>query len=232
MDYLLAHRSYLLDGLGGTLLICATTIPVSLVLGVLGGSVGFYRIPVLHPLLRVITEMVRNTPLYLQLIFLFFALPAIGIKFSPFFAGFLALTIWGGVYNSENFRAGFEAVDRHIIEGAAAVGLTRRQTFLYGVLPIGLRIAFRSVLNTSIALVKDSSYLVAVGYLEATDAVYSLINLDFRVIPLFAFLAVVYLVLVWVLSRAAGLLERRLMRPYEVTATGPGNHLEQEWALQ
>lgn len=232
MGYLLSHRSYLLDGFEGTLLICATTIPVSLLLGMLGGVVGFYRIPVLNQSLRAIIEIIRNTPLYLQLIFVFFALPTIGVKFSPFFAGFLALSVWGAVYNSENFRAGFEAVDRHIIEGAEALGLTRRQTFLYGVLPIGLRIAFRSVLNTSIALVKDSSYLVAVGYLEATDAAYSLVNLDFRVVPLFVFLAIVYLTLVWGLSRAGGHLERWLMRPYDLTAPGSLKHVGQEWALQ
>jgi polar amino acid transport system permease protein len=230
--YLLSHCLYLLDGLKGTLLICATTIPVSLVLGVLGGAAGFYRIPVLTQILRVILEIVRNTPLYLQLVLVFFALPSIGIRFSPFLSGFLTLSVWGGVYNSENFRAGFEAVDQHIIEGAEAVGLTQPQTFLYAVLPIGFRIAFRSVLNTSIALVKDSSYLVAVGYLEATNAVYSLVNLDFRVTPLFAFLAIVYLGLVWGLSRAAALLERRLMRPYDLTAAGPQKHLEQAWELQ
>jgi His/Glu/Gln/Arg/opine family amino acid ABC transporter permease subunit len=229
LGYLLSHRSYLLDGLEGTLLVCITTIPVSLVLGALGGVAGFYRIPILHQVLHVIIEIVRNTPLYLQLIFVFFALPTIGVRLSPFVSGFLTLSVWGSVYNSENFRAGFEAVDRHIIEGAEAIGLTRPQTFLYAVLPIGFRIAFRSVLNTSIALLKDSSYLVAVGYLEATDAVYSLVNLDFRVTPLFAFLAVVYLGLVWGLSRLAGVLERWLMRPYDSTTAGPPTHLEPAW---
>ena len=232
MNYLLAHRSYLLDGFEGTLLVCATAIPASLAIGVLGGIVGFYRIPIVHQALRIMIEIIRNTPLYLQLIFLFFALPTIGVKFSPFFAGFIALSIWGGVYNSENFRAGFEAIDRHIVEGADAIGLTRRQTFLYAVLPIGFRIAFRSILNTSIALVKDSSYLVAVGYLEATDAAYSLVNLDFRITPLFLFLAIVYLGLVWALSGVAGHFERWLMRPYDSTAPGSQQRPEQEWALQ
>lgn len=227
MGYLIAHRSYLLAGLGGTLLICVTTIPVSLVLGALGGVAGFYRIPVFSQALRIVIEIVRNTPLYLQLVFVFFALPTIGIKLSPFVSGFLVLSIWGGVYNSENFRAGCEAVDRHIIEGAQAVGLTRLQTFLYAILPIGFLIAFRSVLNTSIALLKDSSYLVAVGFLEVTDAVYSLVNLDFRVTPLFAFLAIVYLGLVWVLSRAAGFLEQWLMRPYNAVGDGRGKPIEQ-----
>lgn len=232
MNYLLSHSSDLLGGVQGTLLVCATTIPVSLVLGVLGGAAGFYRIPFLTQMLRVILEVIRNTPLYLQLVLVFFALPSIGIKFSPFVSGFLTLSVWGSVYNSENFRAGFEAVDRHIVEGAEAIGLTPRQTFLYTILPIGFRIAFRSVLNTSIALLKDSSYLVAVGYLEATDAVYSLVNLDFRVTPLFAFLAVVYLSLVWGFSRAAGLLERWLMRPYDLTTAGSPRQLEQACEVQ
>ena len=74
------------------------------------GAARAHRIPVLSQLTAVYVEVIRNTPILVQIFMLFFALPQVGIRLNAFTAAWLSVTIWGGAFNSENFRAGFEAV--------------------------------------------------------------------------------------------------------------------------
>src|SRR5207249_11613186 len=86
-------------------------------------------------------ELFRNTPLLVQIFSPYFALPEIGIKLEAFTVAWLALVLWGGAYQAENFRAGFEAVGRGYREAARAPGLSQAQMLAAVVLPIALRVA-------------------------------------------------------------------------------------------
>jgi polar amino acid transport system permease protein len=170
-------------------------------------------VPFLDRLVGGYVELFRNTPLLVQIFFLYFALPAVGIKLQAFTVAWLSLVLWGGAYQVENFRAGFEAVSRGYREAASALGLGRGATFSAIVLPIGLRIALPSLANICISILKNSSYMVAISFHELTDTAVNIVSLSFRVFEMFLVIGVIYLGLAWLLGLGVGSLERRLALP-------------------
>jgi polar amino acid transport system permease protein len=123
------------------------------------------------------------------------------------------VTIWGGAFNTENFRAGFEAVPVRFREAARALGFGRLGTFVNVTLPIGGRIALPSSINTYISVLKNTSLLTAIGYVELTSTGYNLESETFKATEIFFVLGVVYLALVWTLSALIRLVEARLALP-------------------
>ena len=120
----------LLAGLRRTLEVSAIAIAGAFVIGLVLGAARAHRVPVVSQLAAIYVEIIRNTPILVQIFFLFFALPQIGIVLEPFTVAWLAVTIWGGAFNTENFRAGFEAVPFRFREAGSALGFGRLATFL------------------------------------------------------------------------------------------------------
>ena len=142
----------LLDGLLNTLKVSAIAVVGAFVIGVVLGAARAHRIPVVSQLTAVYVEIVRNTPILVQIFLIFFALPQFGITLNQFTVAWLSVMIWGGAFNSENFRAGFEAVPYRYREAGYALGFGPRATFLNVTLPIGGRIALPSSINTYISV--------------------------------------------------------------------------------
>jgi His/Glu/Gln/Arg/opine family amino acid ABC transporter permease subunit len=211
--FLFSHLGPLWHGLLRTLAISALGVAGATVVGALLGALAAARVPVVRWLVRAYVEVFRNTPLLVQIFFLYFALPDAGLKLGAFTVGWLSLLLWGGAYNVENFRAGFEAVDPVYVEACRALGFSGPAAFRRVVLPLGTRIALPSVTNTLISVVKNSSFMVAIGYRELTDTAVDLVSVTFRVFEVFIAIGVVYLVLVWLFSAGARLAERRLAVP-------------------
>ncbi len=185
-------------------------------IGVVLGAVRAHRIPVLSQLAAVYVEVIRNTPILVQIFLLAYGLPQLPghhIILQPFTVGWLSVTIWGGAFNTENFRAGFEAVPGRFREAGRALGFGRLGTFLNVTLPIGGRIALPSSINTYISVLKNTSLLTAVGYAELTNTGYSLESVTFKAPEIFFVLGATYLVVVWTLSILIRLLESRLALP-------------------
>lgn len=113
-------------------------------------------------------EVVRGTPLLIQLFFIFYALPHIGIKFSPFVAAFLGLGLNYAAYEAENYRAGIQGIPKAQIEAATALGFTRRHTLRFVVLPQAMRIVLPPITNDFISLLKDSSLVSVITMVELT----------------------------------------------------------------
>jgi polar amino acid transport system permease protein len=132
---------------------------------------------------------------------------------SQFTVAWLAVMIWGGAFNSENFRAGFEAVSYRYREAAHALGFGPRETFLNVTLPIGGRIALPSSINTYISVVKNTSLMYVIGYTELTTTALNISALSLETLEALTVLGVVYLTLVWSLSAVIRLLESRLALP-------------------
>jgi His/Glu/Gln/Arg/opine family amino acid ABC transporter permease subunit len=190
----------LADGLKFTLIVSAIGIVGALLIGILAAACRSERVPVLNGLTSGYVE-------------LYFALPAIGIKLESFTVAWLSLVLWGGAYQVENFRAGFEAVGLGYREAARALGLGRGVTFTAVVLPIGLRIALPSLANIAISILKNSSYMVAISFHELTDTAVNIVSLSFRVFEMFLVIGIIYLGIAWLLGLGAGSLERRLALP-------------------
>jgi polar amino acid transport system permease protein len=203
----------LLDGLVNTLKVSAIAIAGSLASGRVLGAARAHRIPVVSQLTAVYVEVIRNTPILLQIFMLFYALPQAGIRLNAFTTAWLAVTIWGGAFNSENFRAGFEAVPVRYREAGLALGFGRFGTFVNVTLPIGGRIALPSSINTYISVLKNTSLVYVIGYAELTTTAINIANLSLETLEALTVLGVVYLALVWALSAAIRLLESRLALP-------------------
>ncbi len=214
LHYLLAQWPALLGGVLMTLRVSLLGIVLSLVIGILGGAVRVAAIPVLSQVVALYVELIRNTPILVQLFFIFYGLPAIGLELSLFWSGVLCLSLWAGAYQVENVRGGLGTVSHGMREAAVALSLRPLQYYSLVALPIAFRTSLPAMLNTAISLLKNSSYLQAIGLAELTFVAVDRIATDFRAIEMFSAICVLYLVLVALLSLATGRLSAHLQRPF------------------
>ena len=203
----------LLDGLVNTIKVSLVAIAGSFVIGLVLGAARARRIPVVSQLTVAYVEIIRNTPILVQIFMIFFALPQAGIRLDAITVAWVSVTLWGGAFNSENFRAGFEAVPKRYEEGALALGFSSLGTFLNVTLPIGGRIALPSSINTYISVVKNTSLMYVIGYPELTTTAINIANLTLETLEALTVIGIVYLALVWSLSAAIRVLEGRLALP-------------------
>jgi polar amino acid transport system permease protein len=203
----------LLDGLANTLKVSLVAVAGAFVIGAVLGAARAHRIPVVSQLTAIYVEIFRNTPILVQIFLIFFALPQFGITLNQFTVACLSVMFWGGAFNSENFRAGFEAVPYRYREAASALGFGPRETFLNVTLPIGGRIALPSSINTYISVIKNTSLMYVIAYSELTTAALNISAQSLETLEALTVLAVVYLTLVWSLSAAIRVLESRLALP-------------------
>ncbi|HVY17797.1 MAG TPA: amino acid ABC transporter permease [Rhodopila sp.] len=206
----------LLAGLRMTLLVSVLSIVLSLLIGAAAALLDLSGKRGVAALARGYVSFIRNTPLLVQLFFVFYGFPAVGIRLSAFASGVLTLALWGGSYHADSFRAGYLGVSRGTREAAEALGLKHWHYLWFIAFPLALRIALPSLLNTAIAMLKNSSYLQAIGLAEMTFVAIDRVALEFRTIELFSAICVLYLVFVLALSAGAAHLQLRLQRPFQV----------------
>ena len=209
------NHEELLEGLVNTLKVSAIAIAGALVIGAVLGAARAHRIPVVSQVTAVYVEIIRNTPILVQIFMIFYALPQFGLVFDQFTVAWVSVMLWGGAFNSENFRAGFEAVPHRYREAGSALGFSRLATFVNVTLPIGGRIALPSSINTYISVLKNTSLMYVIGYAELTTTALNISNLTLQTSESLTVLAVVYLSLVWSLSALIRMLESRLALPEE-----------------
>jgi His/Glu/Gln/Arg/opine family amino acid ABC transporter permease subunit len=211
--YLVENGDALLHGLWRTIYVSAIAIVGAFVIGLVLGAARANRVPLISPLAAVYVEVIRNTPILVQIFMLFFGLPEIGIRLDAFTVAWLSVMLWGGAFNTENFRAGFEAVPERFREAAFALGFGRVAAFLNVTLPIGGRIALPSSINTYISVLKNTSLLYVISYPELTTTALQINALTLQTVETFTVLAVIYLALVWTMSAGIRLLESHLALP-------------------
>ncbi len=203
----------LVGGIRRTLEASAIGIAGAFVIGLVLGAARAHRIPVVSQLAGMYVEAIRNTPILAQIFMLYYALPQVGVRLDAYTVAWLAVVIWGGAFNTENFRAGFEAVPARYREAGLALGFSRVATFFNVTLPIGGRIALPSSINTYISVLKNTSLMYVIAYQEATKTALDINALTLQGTETFAFLAVTYLTIVWTLSGLIRYLESRLALP-------------------
>ena len=212
--YLMAQWPALMRGLAMTVQVSAISIALSVAIGILGAACRVLHIPLLSPLVAAYVEFIRNTPLLVQLFFIFFGLPTVGVKLSIFWSGVLCLTAWAGAFQVENVRGGLAAVAKGLQEAALSLGHHPLQFFRLVALPLAVRVSLPAMLNTSISLLKNSAYLQTIGLVELNFVAVDRMSMDFRAIEMFTAICAIYLTLVLALSAATDQLETRLQRPF------------------
>jgi polar amino acid transport system substrate-binding protein len=200
----------LLGGAVTTVEISVLAMALAVVAGLVIVLVRLYAIAPLRWLARAYVEVIRGTPLLIQLFLIYYGLPEIGIRFNAFFAAILGLGLNYAASESENYRAGIESVPHGQTEAAFALGMSRWQTLRCVVLPQALRVVIPPVTNDFIAMFKDSSIVSVITMVELTKVYGRLAMSTYDYIGLGLMTAGIYFALSYPASILAGRLEKKL----------------------
>ncbi len=195
---------------GLTLRIGGIGVALSLLLGFACCMIRYFRLPLLRQLAGAYIELARNTPLLVQLFFLYFGLPKIGVKISSEACAIIGLTFLGGAYMAEALRSGLEAVDRTQVESGMCIGLTTAQNIRYVVLPQALATAVPAVGANVIFLLKETSVFSAVALADLMYVAKDLIGMYYKTDEALLMLVAAYLVILLPLSLLFSFIERRM----------------------
>jgi polar amino acid transport system permease protein len=201
------------QGIWQTIGISALSILSATLLALLAALGRLSRVAPIYALSTFYVSLIRGTPLFLQVLFFFLALPQLGIQLSGLWAGVLALGLNYGAYMSEIFRAGILAVSKGQREAAVALGMTYPQLMRRIVLPQALRFAIPPTGNEFIAMLKDSALVSATGFVhEILWRAEHAGKANFRNLEALLVAAVFYWVLTLMFSGVQGRLERQMSR--------------------
>ncbi len=192
MEYILSIFPPLLSGFSLTMQIFFATIIFSLPLGLLLSLMRISKIGILSGATGFYIWLLRGTPLMLQLLFFYFALPGIGIMLSDFSAALIAFALNYAAYFAEIFRAGIQAIDRGQYEAAKTLGMTYTQTMRQIILPQVVRHVLPPISNEIITLVKDTSLVYVLAMNDLMRSTRNIVQRDFNTTP-FLVAAVFYL---------------------------------------
>ena len=202
---------YLLEGAGLTVLISSVAMVLALLLGLALAALSQAPGPVPRRLVAAYVEVFRNTPLLIQIFIVYFGLPQLGVKLSPFLSGLAALVLYAAAYNTEIFRAGLEAVPHGQFEAARSAGLGELQILRYVIVPQAVRISFPALGNNLVSLVKNSSLVSTIGMVELMFVANDISFNNFRTFEIYGATALLYVVIVLGLTRALRRAERGLL---------------------
>lgn len=195
---------------GLTLRIALWGIFFSLLIGLFCSLVQYYKVPVIRRISNVYIELSRNTPLLVQLFFLYFGLPKLGIVISSEGCAILGLSFLGGSYMAEAFRSGLESVEKGQMEAGLSIGLSRAQIMQYVVLPQAVSVSVPAFCANIIFLIKETSVFSVVALADLMYVAKDLIGLYYKTDEALLLLVTSYLVILLPISLAASLLERKL----------------------
>ena len=185
---------------------------IGIVLGIMAALAKLSKLPPLRWIANFYIWVIRGTPLLVQVLFVFLALPAMvpSLQLSDFNSAVVALAFNAGAYNAEAFRAGILAVHKGQIEAARSLGLTPFMTFRDVVFPQAFRVALPPLVNNVVSLLKDSSLAYTIGVVELTNIGYRIQSATFQPPPVLITTATIYLILTTVLTQISGAIERQL----------------------
>lgn len=181
-----------------------------LIIGSIAGLARVSHNPVFHYLSTFYVEVIRGTPLLVQILIVYFGLPAIGVNLSPEPAGIIALSINSGAYIAEIVRAGIESVPHGQMEAARSLGMTYLQAMRYVIFPQAFRNIMPALGNEFIALLKDSSLLSVISIVELTRVGRQIVSATFNAWTPFIGVALFYLLMTIPLSRLVNYYQRRI----------------------
>ena len=193
-----------------TLFIACIGIVLSILIGILASAVLYYRIPLLKRLVSVYVELSRNTPLLVQLFFLYFGLPKMGIRWSSEVCGIIGLSFLGGAYMTESFRAALSTVEKGQLESAKSLGLNPIQILRYVLLPEAITVAIPSIVANMIFLIKETSVFSGIALKDLMYEAKDLIGLYYKTEESLVMLVVAYLIILLPVSILGTVLERRV----------------------
>lgn len=209
-DVMISYLPRFWQALGLTLRVGWKGVAIAIALGLAGAAALHFR--VLRRLVTAYVELFRNTPLLVQLFFIYFALPKLGLRVSPEACGTWGLGLLGGAYMTETFRSGLESIPPIQAESAQSLGLTRVQTFRHVILPQALATSVPGLVANVVFLLKETSVFSTVSLMDLMFTAKDLIGMYAKTLECLTLLVGFYLLMLLPVSLAGDWLERRLRR--------------------
>lgn len=185
-------------------------ILLAIIIGLACSMVLYERIPIFRQVVMIYIALSRNTPLLVQLFFIYYGLPKIGIVLTPEVCGVAGLAFLGGSYMAEAFRSGLESVEDIQRESAFSLGMNRAQALRYVVLPQAISTSIPAFLANIIFLLKETSVFSAVSLMDLMFTAKDLIGLYYKTTESLALLVVFYLMILLPVSILGAVVERRV----------------------
>ncbi|MBR6258067.1 MAG: amino acid ABC transporter permease [Lachnospiraceae bacterium] len=182
---------------------------LAFLLGIAGAFVLYFKFPLLSAVIKCYVELFRNTPLLVQLFFIYYGLPALGIRTSAEFCGVLGLGLLGGSYMTESIRSGLEAVPQIQKESAVSLGFTKKQIFLDIILPQAFTISIPGLIANVIFLLKETSVFSAISLMDLMFTAKDLIGLYYDTTESLFLLVVFYILMLLPVSFAGSIIEKK-----------------------
>lgn len=208
VDVFLRSLPMLLKGLWITLQLGAASIAAGLILGLILAMIRLYAPAPLRWIARVYIDIFRSIPLLVLLIIVYYALPFLGVRLSPFASAMTALSVVSGAYTAEIFRAGIEAIPKGQFEASAALGLNALHTMRDVILPQAIKIVIPPLTNNSINVVKDTALASVVAMPDLLKQATQAQALAANPTPLIG-AALIYIAFLWPLVALVSRMERR-----------------------
>ena len=185
-------------------------IVIAIIVGLVCALVQYYKVPVLRRIVGAYIELSRNTPLLVQLFFIYYGLPKIGIKTNAEICGIAGLAFLGGSYMAEAFRSGLESIEPIQTESAMSLGMDHAQTMRYIILPQAMSISVPAFVANVIFLLKETSVFSTISLMDLMFTAKDLIGLYYKTTECLFLLVVFYLLILLPVSLLGSWLERRL----------------------
>lgn len=209
-EFMQRYLPWYLDAACLTVRIAFWGIAFSLAIGILCSTVLYLRIPVLRHTVSVYIELSRNTPLLVQLFFLYFGLPKAGVVWSAEACAIIGLAFLGGSYMTEALRSGLEAVEQNQLEAAASLGMGTALTLRQIVLPQAAAVSIPGICANVVFLIKETSVVSGIALADLMYVTKDLIGLYYETDEALWLLVIFYLILLLPVSLLSSVLERRL----------------------
>lgn len=213
------YYPYFLDGIKNTLIIAAMSVMLGVVFGTLMAIMRMCKIKPLRWIAVAYIEFVRGTPLMVQLMFIFYGLPMVGIEFpdvsfipnfSRFMAGIVAMSMNSCAYVAEVIRSGIQAVDEGQMEAARSIGFKYGESMKLVILPQAIKNILPALGNEFVTVIKESSIVSVIGISDLMYGTNGVIALTYRSLPCLAIAACIYFIMTFISSRLIALLEKRM----------------------
>ena len=213
------YHNFFYEGIRNTLIISAFSVLAGIVLGTLMAMMRMSKIFPLRMIAIAYIEFIRGTPLMVQLMFIFYGLPIIGVRFpdisfipdfSRFAAGIVAMSINSCAYVAEIIRSGIQAVDSGQMEAARSIGYSHSQAMAYVVLPQAIRNILPALGNEFVVVIKESSIVSVIGIADLMFRTKDVIAVTYRTMASLAIVAIIYFCMTFLGGRLIAWMERRM----------------------
>lgn len=185
-------------------------IILAFVIGIVSAFIMYFKIPFANVIIKVYVELFRNTPLLVQLFFIYFGLPKLGIMIPAQSCGVIGLGLLGGSYMAESFRSGLGAVPKSQKESALALGMSKGQLFGQIILPQAFTLSVPAIIANIIFLLKETSVFSAISLMDLMFTAKDLIGLYYKTTECLVLLVLFYIAMLLPVSIVGNILEKKV----------------------